>query len=825
MKERRASLWAGVKDWYAKSVLKFGVHFAAAFQLYRREKGCLAFNDQILLAAHLVANREVLELLRSRNLRVILDEAQDTTPIQFRILTELTLPAGSPYGEWPPPSADIRHSTFDIRHSTAPPGPRPGHFVMVGDAQQCIYASTGVDIDCYLRHGEVLEPAVFHVTFRCSRAVVGFVNARFPAILDGKGGQALFVELVTKRDADEGRLGRLILEAPGGGVSDGKVSKKENEFFRREVALLAGRLKELGPAGLGVERWSDVAILMPRNKWLSVLAAHLEEAGIPCRMTARRRNGDDAGWRWFTALLVALARGDDGYELAGVLREVFGISDSDMAGWVFLGGRLDLLSGPPSGAPPRMAETMEMLRTLKKHMENLPALAAVDEMVGVSALLDRLTALRKIPGLGAASSSSIRMVHLLRGRSSEAEARGISWKELAEELLAEKEADMPEVLPSEGRDGLVLMTCQKAKGQEWPVVILAGLNRPIRGSGNRRKNIEVLFNEDDSGGIACRVNGVCTRTWQEASGRHALKQDQEMRRVYYVACTRAKKHLILVDARGVWSSAQKSKLIKPIEALSAQAQDENDGWMDDINLWEAPLPAEKPAPVSEEAELPVVDWKAFASLPTTKVVHPSQMETDRRELTLEDREDRSPIERRVEPLHGALVYGNWWHDVMFRADWSSKDIRVFLKDATRELPEGALRERALSEIERFMGTSLFSELSSSRIQFHRELVYARLLPHESGGRQAWKPAKDAVEDGKIDFLYRKGENSWAILDWKTDMVTSREEAEAHARERYAGQLSAYIEALKSYGISVAGAALYFTAIGETMRVESGGGLF
>jgi len=61
--------------------------------------------------------------VREQNLRVILDEAQDTDPAQFSVLLEITRPSDAT-GRW-------------LETMNAPP--RPGHFCMVGDLQQSIY--------------------------------------------------------------------------------------------------------------------------------------------------------------------------------------------------------------------------------------------------------------------------------------------------------------------------------------------------------------------------------------------------------------------------------------------------------------------------------------------------------------------------------------------------------------------------------------------------------------------------------------------------------------------------------------------------------------
>ena len=142
---------------------------------------------------------------------------------------------------------------------------------------------------------------------------------------------------------------------------------------------------------------------------------------------------------------------------------------------------------------------------------------------------------------------------------------------------------------------------------------------------------------------------------------------------------------------------------------------------------------------------------------------------------------------------------------MFCADWASKDIADRLWSRIEELPSDELRERGRMEMKTFLGSDFFHELTALGVRFHRELPYVRM------------PAKNTIEDGKIDLIYRTGD-VWNVIDWKTDVVHDRAEAEARAKERYVGQLNTYVEALKHFGIPTGQAHLYFTAVGETVRV-------
>ena len=100
--------------------------------------------------------------------RVILDEAQDTDPAQFSVLTELTRPPDAT-GRWP-------------ERRSAPL--RPGHFCMVGDFQQSIYRDRA-DLDNYRAIHQALvkaDPAAelkFSVTFRLDQRQLEFVNETF----------------------------------------------------------------------------------------------------------------------------------------------------------------------------------------------------------------------------------------------------------------------------------------------------------------------------------------------------------------------------------------------------------------------------------------------------------------------------------------------------------------------------------------------------------------------------------------------------------------------------------------------------------------------
>src|SRR4029434_6407147 len=135
---------------------------------FRLDRGLVTYADQIALAEELLQHPVAAQRILEENFRVILDEAQDTEPLQFSVLLEATRPPEAK-GLW-----------LQDRHL----GPRLGHFCMVGDFQQSIYWQRA-DLNYYRtvhqaliadQHGESLE---FAVTFRLEQKQPDFVNTHF----------------------------------------------------------------------------------------------------------------------------------------------------------------------------------------------------------------------------------------------------------------------------------------------------------------------------------------------------------------------------------------------------------------------------------------------------------------------------------------------------------------------------------------------------------------------------------------------------------------------------------------------------------------------
>src|SRR6201987_3133234 len=124
---RFTQLWqekfAPLRRWICDAATCVAAEVQRDYLNFRLDRGLVTYGDQIALAEKLLQQPVAAQRIREEDFCVILDEAQDTEPLQFSVLLEATRPP------------EARGLWLQDRHL----GPRAGHFCMVGDFQQSIY--------------------------------------------------------------------------------------------------------------------------------------------------------------------------------------------------------------------------------------------------------------------------------------------------------------------------------------------------------------------------------------------------------------------------------------------------------------------------------------------------------------------------------------------------------------------------------------------------------------------------------------------------------------------------------------------------------------
>ena len=793
--------FATFRRWIDQAALCVATEVQRDYRAFRIERGLLTYDDQIALALELTKHPKIGREIREKSFRVILDEAQDTDPRQFSLLLELARPPEAA-GEWLETRRDHPPSPgYSVE------GPRPGHFCMVGDFQQSIYRDRA-DLARYRRIHDTLvetgaaEALKFSVTFRLDTAQLGFVNETFREILNDRDHQVAFVELNPRPEILPGQVVRLNLQ-PGNLLPDSRGKISDTRKAAEEARQLGQWLHRTGPEKLRAETWRDVAILCPRKEWLQTLRRGLRAAGLNVQIQSEKElKGDSPAYAWLTALLIIMAQPRCGYEIAGLLRELFGISDHDLA--LFSEGYGDrfqietLTSGSDI-----VSKKLSLLAQIRLSILPLPLFDAINEIVRETRLRERLNALPR--GDFENLDGELDALVALAG-SSEAEAMTLTE---FSELLRTHFADAREIRPSRP-DAIQLITSQKAKGSEWQAVIVPFLTRKVHSASPRYPRL-IKNRETGETTVLLDFSDVTDEIDEEL--KH--EERQEMERLLYVALTRARHTLVLAFDNELFAKAS-GELHKDSQTRWLKA---GKGELNEIGFASG---ATEPTVCADTAQLHEAKSKAkldriARGLAVTKIdksaaignaavfvrkLNPSGLPVEEI-AAVEERWKSSDLLRLPRPASPALRYGLWWHDFVQRLPWSNgSDGWDDLFQAHRKLspdPARSLREWKLL-LNHLSGTDDFRKFAGDELTTHSELPFL------------WRLDQGRCLEGVVDLaLFNSAARKCLILDWKTDRVPPDSAETLHAR--YRPQLAAYWKAVREMTQMGVEAAIYSTSTG------------
>jgi ATP-dependent exoDNAse (exonuclease V) beta subunit len=771
--------FAPLRKWICEAATCVAAEVQRDYLDFRLDHGLVTYGDQIALAEELLQHPVAAQRIREENFRVILDEAQDTEPLQFSVLLEVTRPPEAE-GLW----------LQDRRL-----GPRAGHFCMVGDFQQSIYWRRA-DLNYYRtvhqaliadKHGESLE---FAVTFRLDQKQLDFVNETFREILNNRGGQVPFVELQPRPEILPGKVIRVPLVAKQL-LPEGK-KLKDYQKARFEAEYLARWIKDAGLEKLSADSWREVAILCPRKAWLQTMAAALRRVGLPVAIQSERDvKGDSPAYAWLTALLTIMTDPLNAYEIVGVLREIFGSSDHDLA--VFSEGqkkrfRIDEVLS----ATGRVSSVLHTLAEIRQRAEGLALFDAVTLIIEQTQLRERLLLLPATE-----FGDLARELDALLAQAAEAEANGMILPGFAEQLRNDF-ASPRAVRFSADDNAIQLITSHKAKGSEWQAVIVPFLARELRLPSPRYPDF-----------VKSPLDGELIIAFGKEDKSKDLKeaiecaQQQELERLLYVATTRARHALVVVLDQEIFSNsegnlprtAQLRRLLRDKDSYSGEF-DQHSSTIDEIF---EPSSTVRQAPKKNGAEIEPLTSRELKGA----AKHASEFV---RKITPTALDSDVPAEVRTRSRldNLATLYGRWWHKFFERLDWKG-GIDSAQKLFEKQLPtcpdaESAAKDWTATHQNLFRDASIVRFLGSDETLFHAEFPFS------------WRRNDRSVLEGLVDSaMINRKFGQILLLDWKTNNVSSSD-AEIF-RARYRPQLAAYWKVVGEItGLEVE-AGLFSTALG------------
>jgi ATP-dependent helicase/nuclease subunit A len=482
----------------------------------KQESGLLDFADQQLLARDLLQNHPQLAERVTAGIRYLLvDEFQDTNSLQLEIVRSLL---GTDY--------------------------QGGRLMAVGDIKQSIYRFRGAEADLMTELGREIESRggrtiALTRNYRSNQTVIRFINAFSQELF---AGESFPYEPLEAGGNDAGSRVEFIL---AGETAD--LREQARLVARRIVRLVAESAGTGTPVGYG-----DIVLLFRAGTAMGLFQQALVELGIPYYTASggdlyRRQEIVDQ-----LNLLRLVQQRYDTVALLGLVSSPYvGLSETELyrlcrdegLAEAFY-GREDFEKLLPEPAAARLREFRELLGYLQEHRELLP----IPAMLRLA--LDRLHYRELMLGSVDAGQRLANLEKLLY-KAEEFTAAGyhdlnrfLSYlQELEGMEIGEGEAQTQ----AEGSDVVRLMTIHRSKGLEFPVVILPDLDRSFR-LGNRSK---LVFHKDLGVGFKIPVpesEAAATSVWEAIKERERRDEIAELKRVLYVALTRAKRQLILAGS-------------------------------------------------------------------------------------------------------------------------------------------------------------------------------------------------------------------------------------------------------------------------------------
>ena len=772
-----------------------------ALQEYQRlkdEQQALDFDDLEGRAAQLLTEHGLVRQRWQQDVQAVLvDEFQDTNARQRDIVYALT--------------------GF---HLSAPSAVRSGQSVgdlfIVGDAKQSIYKFRGADVTIFRQVQSDIQTAAgltvdLDLTFRAHQALVQNLNDLLRPVL----GEAIdparpyevpFAELRAQRKQPE----KAALRAP---YVEFHIGVGENAASGREAAAMAlaqrlhtlHRDEELA--------WSDIALLFRATSSFAAYEDALERAGIPFVTIAGRGFYDRPEIRDVLNALAAIYDPTDDLALAGLLRSpAVGLGDADLYHLRFVAGSDQprplwetLKTSTILRSTPQLSEVGGNLGGLIAELHDLSGRASVAEVL--KRFLD-LTRYRAVLGTAPQGHRLRRNVDQLLADAHT--SRLISLGEFLEYVQTLEDTGVRAgEAPVEAGGAVQLMTVHKAKGLEFPIVIIADAAHEVP-----HRASTVLLDER----LGLRIDltsseGAHPITYRLARLIEQAKDDAEDKRLLYVAATRAKEKLIVsghtkVNSQGNLSlrgwlgrlgeviGLEAAPVLNDLNAPRAVELNQPIGCV----LYPATEIEAMPAPSAEQPPVNIPITALVQPLPILSINQHSEIYTQPSRVW-------RVVPQVKRPIGPAWIIGQLTHEALRRWRFPDQDnFEVFLWPFALEagLTDHVEIQATIHEVRRLL----------RRFQTHP--LHAEI---ETADRLHEVPYALPGDTGVIDLLYRSGD-VWTIVDFKTDEVRSIDEMrETIKQEKYAEQVRRYIDAITPQVRQRPRGRLVFLRVGNTIQTE------
>lgn len=868
--------------------------FGAEFTRAKRQRGGLDFSDLEQLSLRLLwdteTNRPSQTALewRARLKEVFVDEYQDINEVQDRILAALSRDDSS------------------------------GNRFLVGDVKQSIYGFRLARPDIFLRYahlwkqgdasGQVLP---LSDNYRSHEAILEFVNRCFSALMRPDVGGVAYPPEAHLRLGDpanrsafartsgpEPRVELLLRRTKSSKTNEsaGEADDEELTNAEKEATLAAAHLSRLRESRKPIYdretksfrpvAWRDMAILLRATSGKAEIYTRVfARAGVPL-VAAHRGFFDALEITDLTSLLMLLDNPRQDIPLLAVLRSpIVGLSSDELVAvrlgaanepsfWVALNRFHELRMGQPNPTVAKVDRFLKSFHRWRTQARRGSLSQCLEDVLDQTYYLAWLATQPR----GASQSANVQRLLELTRQFDSWQGRGLHrFLEYVRQIDADGEG--PEPASPEHSNAVRLMTIHSSKGLEFPVVILADLNKPFR----RESPGSGFYLDSDLGICPMVVDQAAGRSYPSllvfsAQRQQKLRLIAEETRLLYVAMTRACDQLILLGtatakqmeeswsvpdggSRSTTQVINRRSLLDLVGPLLPALCEQNEwhstargasnllSWQifepdEAIEITTAP-PSLQPAASTQlpEANKSTLNQRLTFSYPYSEAIRQpgkTSVTRVRRQLTESldaETSEMFPTRRRAKPTRqrtglSAAEIGTAHHAFLQNLNWESVNTLDSLTGEVKRLvASGALTAEQgaalkLEQVLRFSESDVGRAISNRRDAIHRELEFTIAVPYSelsarATNRDEVRSTKVASEDlvivqGIVDLAVVRNDEIW-IIDYKTDHIAASEVPQSITR--YAPQLELYRRALEqTYRRPVTRAWLHFLEPGITYDV-------
>lgn len=825
-----AASWAeALSEPFRRTFVRLVIEFEKKFYEAKRGKAFLDFNDLEQEAVRLIAGdrlsqRAILSFYRDKFKFIMVDEFQDTSPVQDRLITLLS---------------------------------HEKNLFIVGDWKQSIYGFRGAEVSIFFEKEEHFRTSdtgcwmAISESFRSRSEVLEFINPFF---------QKLWAEEGKMFDALSAGLKFPDKKMPSAELItiEQEEGEKAEELRIKEAQALALRIRELMETG--EFQYRDFAMLFRAGTNIHLYEYELRNLNIPYYVVSGRGFYRQPEIRDLISALEFLENPHLDIPLAALLRSpLVQVSDETLFWLAEASKRIDQniplykavlefenikdLSGEDRE---KLRNFREIFGTLLSEKEKWSASECLERILektgyhlyvlGLPQSRRRFANVRKL--LEVARQVEVREpVHL---------GDFVRYiKGLVTQEVRESEAQV------EAEEGNVvkLMTIHKAKGLEYKVVLLPDLNR-------KTKKDYLKFSLVPQVGFGMKVwNGAArafesTPTFRAVTEETNKKSHEESKRLLYVAMTRAKEHLIFSGSadpvsenddeegngeKGTWynwvnefAKSYEGPLVRRSITKIPHAFKRRAGALAGREKIRSSLLAGEPVRIKppagvehilealkpivplrfERIDLPVSAYAVFEHDPAEyrRVYDLAVLREEGEKIEEWD------LDEDEESIHaadfGTVVHAIFEHLVSY-PDRAGKQLPHLIESLAGDL-DGEVRKEIQALCRQFLKSKIFSEIKNAKAHYAEIPFVLRL--------------KSGLIQGTLDLLYQTQDGRWVILDYKTSRL---EGATLEALgSRYQSQMMLYaLAAHELTKIPLDSARLYFVRTDQTFDFPLAGADF